>query len=68
MTEEMPSLMRQYAALEHIPNSLRQFVKANPLLSDKSEAVGERHRCKMFKALKPWRWLFWCTLIMLGTF
>ncbi|KAI9809961.1 MAG: hypothetical protein M1825_000394 [Sarcosagium campestre] len=54
MTKEMPSRMRQYAAFEHIQNVLRQYLKANPLLTEmKSDAVRERHWDKIFKALKP---------------
>lgn len=54
MTKEMPSRMRQYAAFEHIQNVLRQFLKANSLLTElKSEAVRDRHWNKIFKSLKP---------------
>ena len=54
ITKDMPSRMRQYAAFEHVQNVLRQFLKANTVLSDlKSEAVRERHWSKIFKALKP---------------
>jgi len=54
MTKDMPSRMRQYAAFEHVQSILRQFLKANPLLSDmKSEAVRDRHWVRIFKALKP---------------
>ena len=48
--------MRQYAAFEHVQNVIRQYLKANPLLSElKSDAIKERHWLKIFKALKPGR-------------
>ena len=54
MTKDMPSRMRQYAAFEHVQNTLRQLLKANSILSDlKSEAMRERHWNKLFKALRP---------------
>ncbi|KAJ2903583.1 putative dynein heavy chain protein [Zalerion maritima] len=50
MTREMPSRMRQYAAFEHMQNTLRQFLKGNSMLSDlKSDAIRDRHWTKIFK-------------------
>ncbi|EMR09626.1 hypothetical protein PNEG_02210 [Pneumocystis murina B123] len=52
-TKEMPSSMRQYLAFEHMQNLLRQYIKANSLISElKIEAMKERHWEKLFKLLK----------------
>ncbi|KAF9438119.1 hypothetical protein BGZ76_009650 [Entomortierella beljakovae] len=52
-TKDMPNRMRQYAAFEYVQESLRLYVKVNPLLSDlKSEALRERHWRQIFKALR----------------
>lgn len=54
MSKEMPSRMRQYAAFDHLQITLRQRIKANPLLSDlRSEAMRERHWGRVYKTLKP---------------
>jgi dynein heavy chain 1, cytosolic len=56
MTKEMPSRMRQYAAFEHVQTVLRQYLKANTIMSDlKSDAIKERHWEKIWKELKPGR-------------
>ncbi|KAG0004346.1 hypothetical protein BGZ79_009578 [Entomortierella chlamydospora] len=52
-TKDMPNRMRQYAAFEYVQESLRLYVKVNPLLTDlKSEALRERHWRQLFKALR----------------
>ncbi|OAQ30330.1 dynein heavy chain [Linnemannia elongata AG-77] len=52
-TKDMPNRMRQYAAFEYVQESLRLYLKVNPLLTDlKSEALRERHWRQLFKALR----------------
>ncbi|KAF8934382.1 dynein heavy chain [Dissophora ornata] len=52
-TKDMPNRMRQYAAFEYVQESLRLYLKVNPLLIDlKSEALRERHWRQLFKALR----------------
>ncbi|GAA6030036.1 hypothetical protein JCM8097_009225 [Rhodosporidiobolus ruineniae] len=52
-TREMPSKMRQYAAFEYVQDTLRAYIKSNPLLADlKSEALRERHWRQLYKALR----------------
>jgi len=52
-TREMPSKMRQYAAFEHVQETLRNHLKANSLVSDlKSEALRERHWRQLYKVLR----------------
>ncbi|KAF9586482.1 hypothetical protein BGW38_004001 [Lunasporangiospora selenospora] len=52
-TKDMPNRMRQYAAFEYVLESLRLYLKVNPLLTDlKSEALRERHWRQLFKALR----------------
>ncbi|KAM0792972.1 hypothetical protein ACM66B_002727 [Microbotryomycetes sp. NB124-2] len=52
-TREMPSRMRQYAAFEHVQESLRQLLKSNALVAElKSEALRERHWRQLFKTLR----------------
>ncbi|KAF9922924.1 hypothetical protein FBU30_006961 [Linnemannia zychae] len=52
-TKDMPNRMRQYAAFEYVQESLRLYLKVNPLLADlKSEALRERHWRQLFKALR----------------
>ncbi|KAK9719430.1 dynein heavy chain [Basidiobolus ranarum] len=52
-TKEMPNRMRQYAAFEFIQETLKQYLKVNPLLGDlKSEALRERHWKQLFKLLR----------------
>ncbi|KAI8361054.1 dynein heavy chain [Mortierella sp. GBAus27b] len=52
-TKDMPNRMRQYAAFEYVQESLRTYLKVNPLLSDlKSEALRERHWRQIFKTLR----------------
>ncbi|KAK3828336.1 MAG: dynein heavy chain [Benniella sp.] len=52
-TKDMPNRMRQYAAFEYVQESLRTYLKVNPLLSDlKSEALRERHWRTIFKNLR----------------
>jgi len=52
-TKDMPNRMRQYAAFEYVQESLRLYLKINPLLIDlKSEALRERHWRQLFKALR----------------
>lgn len=52
-TREMPSRMRQYAAFEHVQETLRQMLKSNALVGDlKSEALRERHWRQLFKTLR----------------
>lgn len=51
-TKEMPSRMRQYAAFEHVQETLRGLLKSNSLVSDlKSDAMRERHWRSLFKQL-----------------
>ncbi|KAJ1659203.1 dynein heavy chain [Dispira simplex] len=52
-TKEMPNRMRQYAAFEFMQDTLRQYLKVNPLLSElKSDALRERHWRQLFKSLR----------------
>ncbi|UZJ53926.1 hypothetical protein CBS101457_003246 [Exobasidium rhododendri] len=52
-TKEMPSRMRQYAAFEHVQDTLRSLLKSNSTVADlKSEAMRERHWRSLFKQLK----------------
>ncbi|KAJ1982313.1 dynein heavy chain [Dimargaris xerosporica] len=52
-TKQMPTRMRQYAAFEYMQETLRQYLKANPLLMDlKSDALRERHWRQLFKTLR----------------
>ncbi|KAF9287595.1 hypothetical protein BGZ68_001583 [Mortierella alpina] len=52
-TKDMPNRMRQYAAFEYVQESLRLYLKVNPLLTDlKSEALRERHWRQLFKVLR----------------
>ncbi|GAA5960288.1 hypothetical protein JCM21900_000936 [Sporobolomyces salmonicolor] len=52
-TREMPSKMRQYAAFEHVQETLRVHLKANTLVADlKSEALRERHWRQLYKVLR----------------
>lgn len=45
--------MRQYAAFEHVQDTLRSLLKANVLVSElKSEALRERHWSTLYKALR----------------
>ncbi|KAF9161045.1 hypothetical protein DFQ26_004928 [Actinomortierella ambigua] len=52
-TKDMPNRMRQYAAFEYVQESLRNYLKVNPLLTElKSEALRERHWRQLFKVLR----------------
>lgn len=52
-TRDMPSRMRQYAAFEFVQDALRQFLKANTIVSElKSEALRERHWRQLLKKLR----------------
>ncbi|KAK4049755.1 dynein heavy chain [Microbotryomycetes sp. JL221] len=43
-TRDLPSRMRQYAAFEHVQETLRQLLKSNLLIGElKSEAMRDRH-------------------------
>lgn len=45
--------MRQYAAFEHVQDTLKSLLKANILVGElKSEALRERHWSRLYKALK----------------
>jgi dynein heavy chain 1 len=45
--------MRQYAAFEHVQDTIRSLLKANTLIAElKSEALRERHWSGLYKALK----------------
>ncbi|KAJ3101821.1 hypothetical protein HDU97_001047 [Phlyctochytrium planicorne] len=51
--KEMPNKMRQYAAFDHMQETLKVYLKINSLLSDlKSEAMRDRHWKQIFKILK----------------
>lgn len=51
-TKDMPTRIRQYSAFEHIQNVLKNYIRANTLLSEmKSEAIRERHWESLFKSL-----------------
>jgi len=58
-TKEMPSRMRTYAAFEYVQETMKQYMKVNPILSElKSEALKERHWKHIFKSLRiEGRWL-----------
>ncbi|RIA96574.1 dynein heavy chain [Glomus cerebriforme] len=52
-TKEMPSRMRTYAAFEFVQDTVKQYIKVNPILSElKSDALKERHWKQLFKALR----------------
>lgn len=52
-TKEMPSRMRQYAAFEYVQETLKNYIKVNPIMTElKSEALRERHWRQLFKALR----------------
>ncbi|RUP48413.1 dynein heavy chain [Jimgerdemannia flammicorona] len=52
-TKEMPNRMRQYAAYEHVHDTLRLYLRVNSLISDlKSEALRERHWRQLIKTLR----------------
>ncbi|KAF2279064.1 uncharacterized protein EI97DRAFT_465408 [Westerdykella ornata] len=54
MTKDQPARMRQYAAFEHIQNTVKQLLKVNSLLGElRSDAMRERHWVRLFKQLKP---------------
>ena len=45
--------MRQYAAFEHMQDTMRSLLKVNILVSElKSEALRDRHWSVLFKALR----------------
>ena len=49
----MPSRMRQYAAFEHVQETIRSLLKVNVIVSElKSEALRERHWNALYKALR----------------
>ncbi len=52
-TKDMPTRMRQYAAFEHVQDTLRGLLKANILITElKSEALRDRHWKQLFKQLR----------------
>jgi dynein heavy chain 1, cytosolic len=52
-TKEMPSRMRTYAAFEYVQETLKQYIKVNPILSElKSEALRDHHWKQLFKVLR----------------
>jgi len=52
-TKEMPSRMRTYAAFEYVQETVKQYIKVNPILSElKSDALRDHHWKQLFKALR----------------
>ncbi|CAG8442752.1 1825_t:CDS:10 [Diversispora eburnea] len=52
-TKEMPSRMRSYAAFEYVQDSIKQYIKINPILAElKSEALKDRHWKIIFRNLR----------------
>lgn len=52
--KQMPSRMRQYAAFEHVQDTIKQRLKTNSILADlRSDAMRDRHWEKIFRQLKP---------------
>ncbi|CAB4481707.1 unnamed protein product [Rhizophagus irregularis] len=52
-TKEMPSRMRTYAAFEYVQETMKQYIKVNPILSElKSDALKDRHWKQLFKVLR----------------
>ncbi|CAG8744802.1 1323_t:CDS:2, partial [Acaulospora colombiana] len=58
-TKEMPTRMRSYAAFEYVQDTIKQYIKINPILAElKSEALKERHWKQLFKVLPRTNFLF----------
>ncbi|CAG8466762.1 5969_t:CDS:10, partial [Racocetra fulgida] len=51
--KEMPGRIRSYEAFNYVQETVKTYLKINPILSDlKSEALKERHWRQLFKALR----------------
>ncbi|CAG8458261.1 9384_t:CDS:2, partial [Cetraspora pellucida] len=51
--KEMPGRIRSYEAFNYVQDTVKTYLKINPVLSElKSEALKERHWRQLFKALK----------------
>src|SRR5207253_9544714 len=49
----LPSSVSTYPAFDHTQDTLKDYIKVNPILSElKSEALKERHWGELFKALR----------------
>ncbi|CAH1756141.1 13650_t:CDS:10 [Entrophospora sp. SA101] len=52
-TKDLPSRVRTYAAFDFTQDTLKEYIKVNPILSElKSEALKDRHWKQLFKALR----------------
>jgi dynein heavy chain 1 len=50
---ELPTRMRQYAAYEHVNESIKSLLKCNTIVTDlKGDAIRERHWRQLFQALR----------------